>query len=325
MSRRLELFVGQPFGRVTVVAQAGRRARTRTGRYQSVWACRCACGAPCHLTTTALRNWKLPSCGCASRRERHGRTASRRRGHWPEYRIWKQIRQACTNPRDLRWASCGARGIRVYPPWAVSFVTFIRDVGRRPTRAHRLRRIDPNGDFHPGNVIWAVSGTPHRADLRTLVRMGGEVRSVAEWGDLLGIPRRTLRRRLDSWALGDVLRNGVRKLSTADVQEIFLRHWRGERGADLAAEYAVVPNHVYKIAAGAAWREKTKNLKKDIDTREGLSYNAPRPPATGPEVRGALAERSEEPDGARGGRDHSGASDHGKFEFCPSPALPVRT
>lgn len=42
--------------------------------------------------------------------------------------------------------------------WAGLFVGVL-DVGRRPDRKHTLDRIDPNGNYEPGNCRWADAKT----------------------------------------------------------------------------------------------------------------------------------------------------------------------
>jgi hypothetical protein len=53
----------------------------------------------------------------------------------------------------------------VAPRWGV-FEEFLADMGRRPTRRHRLGRIDPRLPWGPGNALWARSPGPGRRTLR---------------------------------------------------------------------------------------------------------------------------------------------------------------
>lgn len=245
--------VGRTFGRLTVTGKAPSRPVGTQGKTVTVWSCSCACGASCLRTRVSLKRLRVPSCGCSYRGERRGQK------RFPEYRIWQQIRQACSNPKDSRWATNGNLGVRVCPQWSSSFFTFLRDVGRRPSRRHFLTRLDPLGDYCPGNVVWAAwAGRVQRWDLKIPIKMGEEVRSLADWGTALGLSRKLLRQRLDyGWDPTEVLRSRVRKLTETAVLEILHRYRGGEVGAALAAEYGVIPDVVYRVANGSLWKKVT--------------------------------------------------------------------
>ena len=89
----------------------------------------------------------------------------------PLYGTWKHIRNRCTNPRNKDFKYYGARGIELYPEWAVSrkgrgsgsgfraFAAWIEEnLGPRPDD-HTLDRVDVNGNYEPGNLRWADDQT----------------------------------------------------------------------------------------------------------------------------------------------------------------------
>jgi hypothetical protein len=59
----------------------------------------------------------------------------------------------CTDPKNKAWPRYGGRGITVCDRWRNSFDAFISDLGERPGVFH-LDRIDPGGNYEPGNVRW---------------------------------------------------------------------------------------------------------------------------------------------------------------------------
>lgn len=87
-----------------------------------------------------------------------------------EYSVWASMIGRCENPNDRKYDLYGGRGICVAPQWRADFAVFIRDMGRRPSDQHSLDRIDPNGNYEPGNVRWATTVQQNR-NLRTVLRV----------------------------------------------------------------------------------------------------------------------------------------------------------
>jgi len=84
---------------------------------------------------------------------RHGH---RRRGQIsPTYSSWRAMINRCRYPYINRYENYGGRGIVVCDRWLV-FDNFLADLGERP-EGTSLDRIDPNGDYEPGNVRWSTA------------------------------------------------------------------------------------------------------------------------------------------------------------------------
>lgn len=134
---------------LTVLSQDGRV------NGQIVWSCQCDCGRLVKVRGSVLRSGRISSCGCmkSERRRTHGMTGS------PEYRAWSNMRVRCYNESHKDYGLYGGRGVKVHADWLGrgSFEAFLAHVGPRPSPLHSLDRIDPNKDYEPGNVRWAVA------------------------------------------------------------------------------------------------------------------------------------------------------------------------
>lgn len=142
---------GRVFGRWTALSKAG------TERYNQKWVARCECGAVREVNKSALMAGRTTSCGCRtgnrhdSTQQRHGRYRSR------TYNSWERMKQRCFDPNLKRFPDYGGRGITVCERWK-TFSNFLEDMGEVP-EGHSLERLDVNGNYEPGNCIWADDET----------------------------------------------------------------------------------------------------------------------------------------------------------------------
>lgn len=136
------------------------------GKRGAAWHVRCDCGVETTKLGIHLRSG-LKSCG-------HGR---QRRGSRTEYIVWRDMIRRCTTDKHNSYRWYGARGISVCTRWQTSFTDFLTDMGRRPSPAHSIDRINNDGNYEPGNCRWATAKEQRANQRKPLTRvreaMGG--------------------------------------------------------------------------------------------------------------------------------------------------------
>lgn len=128
---------GQRFGKLLVLHYIA-----RVGPAHHYWQCLCDCGNPAVVNSNGLRNRGTYSCGCAV--QKHGMSGE------PEFYVWQQMKDRCSNPNAPSFHDYGERGIRVCTRWFNSFTDFLSDMGRRTTPRHSIERKDNNGNYSCG-------------------------------------------------------------------------------------------------------------------------------------------------------------------------------
>lgn len=169
----------------------------------AIWRCQCDCGNEVECQSANLVNGRTKSCGCYARdnppRLRHGWSKTK------THNIWCGMRQRCENILSEAYPLYGGRGIHVCERWH-TFENFIADMGVPPPGSS-LDRINNDGPYSPENCRWASKLVQARNRRSVLtVEWRGETRTLPEWEELTGIPRKTLWHRMNKEGLkGDDL------------------------------------------------------------------------------------------------------------------------
>jgi hypothetical protein len=109
---------------------------------------------------------------------------------------WNSIKHRCHNPNYGGYKKYGALGITMCDRWRESFLSFWEDVGPRPTSLHSIDRIDPRGNYEPGNVRWALPVEQASNQKRTIyLTYKGETKPLTRWAEQIGVDAGTLRPR----------------------------------------------------------------------------------------------------------------------------------
>lgn len=141
---------------------------------KSVWRFVCDCGVEIKTNSASVISGKTKSCGCLKKQnaringkkslgppQKHGGSKK------PEYKIWKTIKQRCTNKNCTDYSAYGGRGIDMCASWQESFLSFLNDMGPRPSIKHSIDRIDNDKGYSKENCRWATA-TEQRLNQRRM-------------------------------------------------------------------------------------------------------------------------------------------------------------
>jgi len=127
----------------------------------------------------------------SERLTRHGMHAT------PTWQAWKDMKARCFNTKLRNYHRYGGRGITVCERW-LKFENFLEDMKVRPD-GMTLEREDNNGNYEPGNVVWASRFTQARNTRRNrYVTIDGVTKTIAEWAAQVGMNRSAIRHRLEA-------------------------------------------------------------------------------------------------------------------------------
>jgi hypothetical protein len=187
----------------------------------------------------------------------------------PEYRAWLDMNFRANSMSKSRSAKdYGDRGIRVCERWRRSFDAFFADVGPRPTDSpgwksrvaeYAIERKDNEGDYEPGNCIWATHVEQMQNTRRSVFYVHeGRRLTLIDWAREKGVALGMLRRRLRyGWSVERTLTTprGVsgrrpRKISPSVVSKIRLERSKGVAMHLLATRYRMSITTIVNIARG---------------------------------------------------------------------------
>lgn len=184
--------IGQRFDRLTILA-------ILSSRSHRVCRCRCDCGAESTVQAGHLVRGTTRSCGCLHRDTitKHGDRPKSEARRTSEYRAWYHMKDRCLNPRCKLFEHYGGRGIAICDRWLNDYAAFLTDIGRRPSPAHSLGRIDNDGPYAPDNCRWETAHQQQNNTSRSAaVTYNGLTLTIAEWARRRGLNYGTLRSRI---------------------------------------------------------------------------------------------------------------------------------
>lgn len=143
--------VGDKVGKL-VLLESKNDYLTKTGRKLRQFLCLCECGNTKWIFADNLFK-STKSCGCLSKIKNYTKHGEAQKT--AEYRAWCCMKSRCYNPNNCSYKNYGGRGIQVYQAWINDYESFLSYMGRKPFPSWSMDRINPNGNYEPGNVRWA--------------------------------------------------------------------------------------------------------------------------------------------------------------------------
>jgi len=128
------------------------------------------------------------------------------------YNAHQHCKSRCHNPNDKRFVKYGERGIKVCQKWRnrdTGFYNFILDMGLPPGEGLQwsIERQDVNKGYQPDNCCWLdMKGQANNRTNNTMINFMGQVKSLSEWAETVGMPAKVVSRRINKgWSTSDAL------------------------------------------------------------------------------------------------------------------------
>ena len=116
----------------------------------------------------------------------------------PLYNTWIKMRDRCNNPLAHNYKWYGGKGIKVSKRWD-SFANFKKDMGRKPSPAHTLDRINTERGYSKSNCRWATMAEQNNnRSANHYVVIDGVKKCLSEFEKSEGVCKKTLYRRLNT-------------------------------------------------------------------------------------------------------------------------------
>lgn len=173
--------------------------------------CKCECGTEKYIRKDHLVIGNQKSCGCY-KKQRLDAMPKNKLLHKKEYTCWCKMKERVLNPKTKGYKDYGGRGITIENRYINSFDEFFNDIGEAPGSEYSIERIDVNGNYEKGNIIWADKITQaNNTRSNVYVEYNNKTQTVAQWGRELNLkPNVVLKRIHRGWSVEDAFNKPLR-------------------------------------------------------------------------------------------------------------------
>jgi hypothetical protein len=252
--RKLDFkLVGKKYNRITVIGEP-RFDLTNSGTLKPMAICHCDCGNIREFDLRRVKGGYAKSCGCINRERctTHGFSKT------PLYSVWLGMKSRCNWEVFAHYHRYGGRGITVCDEWEKSYEVFHEwAMSNGWKKGLQIDRKNNDLGYFPLNCRITTSkvNNNNRSTSR-FIEYGGEIKTLAQWAEMLGITGRALSVRIQKMPLDKAMTarfNYKRpdaktrsKLSFLDAEKIREIRATGLKVSKIAEKYEV---SVYVIEA----------------------------------------------------------------------------
>lgn len=148
-----------------------------------------------------MRSGRTKSCGCYRDTIRYSHSALWEPTHGlskhPLHQIWRDIKTRCYNGKSNNYKYYGGRGIKLCEEWRDFQAFYDWSINNGYKKGLSIDRIDPNGDYEPGNCRWTTMKVQQNNRRNNhIIAIDRVEKTMAEWAKIYGIPYTVVKSRI---------------------------------------------------------------------------------------------------------------------------------